>query len=293
MLRVDNLRKSYGALAAVDGVSFEIRRGESFGLLGPNGAGKTTTIHMLAGVLAPSSGTIALDGVSGDLRRSLGLAPQSLSLYLDLTAEENAAFFGGLYGLAGLRLRQRVDAVLDLVGLNDRRRDRVRTFSGGMQRRLNLACALVHDPPFLMLDEPTVGVDPQSRNRIFENIELLKRQGRTLLYTTHYMEEAERLCDRVAIMDHGRLLALDTVDRLVDAHGGRSVLSARLRRPPADPARLPWPVQGNELRVETERPYEDLARLTAAGVEIDRLHVDRPDLEAVFLALTGRSLRDL
>ncbi len=290
MIRADELRKTYGTLVAVDGISFEVRRGETFGLLGPNGAGKTTTIHMLAGVLPPTSGKVSIEGADGDLRRSIGTAPQSLSLYQDLTAEENVRFFGRLYGLGGARLAERVDRVLDLVGLSERRRDRVRTFSGGMMRRLNLACAMVHDPPVLLLDEPTVGVDPQSRNRLFENIESLKKEGRTILYTTHYMEEAQRLCDRVAIVDHGRVMALDTVDRLIDAHGGRSVIAAEVRRAPE--GSVPWSVDGTSLRVESEKPFEEIARMTGAGLEFAHLRVDRPDLETVFLALTGRSLRD-
>jgi ABC-2 type transport system ATP-binding protein len=250
-VRVDSLRKRFGSVTAVDGVSFEIAAGETFGLLGPNGAGKTTTIGMIVGALGPDEGRVSVDGEDDPtrpaLRRRIGVAPQALALYQELTAEENLAFFGSLYGLAGSSLRDRVEWALDFAGLADRRRGRVKTFSGGMQRRLNLVCGLLHDPPVILLDEPTVGVDPQSRNAIFESIERLKREGRTILYTTHYMEEAERLCDRVAIMDQGRILALDTVEGLLRAHGA----------PP------------REIVV-----------------------IDRSNLEAVFLHLTGRSLRD-
>jgi len=292
VLRVEGLRKSYGSRVAVDGVSFEVRRGETFGLLGPNGAGKSSTLHMLAGLLKPDAGQILLSEAHGDPRKSLGLAPQSLSLYPDLTAEENCRFFGQLYGLRGARLKSRVEAVLELAELQERRKDRVETYSGGMQRRLNLACALVHDPPLLLLDEPTAGVDPQSRHHLFVSIEALKRQGKTLIYTTHYMEEAQRLCDRVAIMDAGKILALDAVDRLIEAYGGRSSIEAELATPPEQIEDLPGDLQGTRWRLLTERPFEDLARLARRGVAFDRVRVERPDLEGVFLSLTGRKLRD-
>ena len=291
-MRVEGLKKSYGSRVAVDGVSFEVGHGETFGLLGPNGAGKTTTLHLLAGLVRPDAGQIVLSKVQGVLRRSLGLAPQSLSLYPDLTAEENCRFFGQLYGLRGARLQARVEAVLELAELQERRNDRVETYSGGMQRRLNLACALVHDPPLLLLDEPTAGVDPQSRNHIFESIETLKQQGKTLLYTTHYMEEAQRLCDRVAILDGGKILALDSVDRLIETYGGGSVIEAELAKPPGSPQDLPGDLDGTRWRLSTERPFEDLARIAQMGVAFHRVRVDRPDLESVFLSLTGRKLRD-
>jgi ABC-2 type transport system ATP-binding protein len=296
VIQVTNLRKAYGPIVAVDGVSFEIRAGETFGLLGPNGAGKTTTIHLMAGALRPDTGEVRLNGAADptrpDVRRQLGIAPQEIALYDELTAAENLLFFGKLYGLSGKALHDRVAWALDLVGLTDRRNDRARTYSGGMQRRLNLACALVHDPPVVFLDEPTAGVDPQSRNHLFENFAALAKQGRTILYTTHYMEEAQRLCDRVAIMDRGKVLALDTVEGLIRRHGGRSVVEAELERPPADPAGLPGRLEGTSLRFETEQPLEEIARLSAAGIPFRSLRVDRPDLEAVFLALTGRRLRD-
>ncbi len=296
MIEVKSLQKSFGSLVAVDGVSFEVHRQEMFGLLGPNGAGKTTTINMIIGVLKPDGGSVSIDGVSdpsvAKARRAIGIAPQSLSLYDNLTAQENLAFFARLYGLSAGRLRDRVDWALEFAGLGDRRRSRVKTFSGGMQRRLNLAAALVHDPQIILLDEPTVGVDPQSRNHIFESIEQLKQEGRTIVYTTHYMEEAQRLCDRVAIMDHGKILALDTVDSLINRHGRRSVVKAELQRAPNDAGILPGPLDGMLLRFETEQPFEEIARLSSAGVAFHTLEVTRPDLESVFLTLTGRSLRD-
>jgi ABC-2 type transport system ATP-binding protein len=292
LIQVDALRKSFGSLPAVDGISFAIARNETFGLLGPNGAGKTTTLHMLAGLLRPDSGSIALSGSRGDVRRSLGLAPQSLSLYPDLTGEENCRFFGRLYGLSGSRLKERVGHVLALAGLEERKQDRVDTYSGGMQRRLNLACALVHDPPLLLLDEPTAGVDPQSRNHLFESLEALRQQGKTLVYTTHYMEEAQRLCDRVAIMDHGRILALDTVDRLIEKHGAGSLIEAELERPPLAGSEFSGVLEGTRWRLQTERPFEELAFMTQRGASFRSVRVDRPDLESVFLGLTGRKLRD-
>ena len=226
-IAVHDLRKAYGQITAVDGISFEVPRGETFGLLGPNGAGKTTTIHMIVGALHPDAGSVVVDGEPDPTRPAarlkIGTAPQSLALYGDLTGEENLAFFGTLYGLSGPRLRERVAWALEFSGLESRRRQRAATYSGGMQRRLNLVCGLLHDPPVILLDEPTVGVDPQSRNQIFESIEALRKEGRTILYTTHYMEEAERLCDRVAIMDRGRILALDTVDALREKYGGEPV----------------------------------------------------------------------
>jgi ABC-2 type transport system ATP-binding protein len=295
LARISDLKKSFGELTAVDGVSFGISRGETFGFLGPNGAGKTTTLSMLSGVLAPDQGTVEIDGstgATGAVRRKIGVAPQALSLYDELSAEENLAFFGRLYGLGGKVLRERVAWSLEFAGLTERKSDRVKTYSGGMQRRLNLAGALVHDPKLLLLDEPTVGVDPQSRNHIFERIELLKSQGRTVVYTTHYMEEAQRLCDRVAIIDQGKILALDTVDNLIERHGEASVVEAELASPPADPAALPGTLEGTRLRVETDQPLQVVTRLAELGLKLRNLKIDRADLESVFLNLTGRRLRD-
>jgi ABC-2 type transport system ATP-binding protein len=296
MIQVSGLRKAYGQIVAVDGVSFDIRKGETFGLLGPNGAGKTTAIHLLTGALRPDAGTVTVNGTADptrlEVRRQVGLAPQALALYDELTGEENLTFFGRLYGLAGARLRERVGRGLEFAGLTERRADRTKTYSGGMKRRLNLACALVHDPAAVFLDEPTAGVDPQSRNHLFDAIEALAREGRTILYTTHYIEEAERLCDRVAIMDHGRVLALDTVEGLICRHGARAVVEAELEAAPPDGVALPGQRDGMVLRFESDRPFDEATRLVAAGVKFAAFRVDRPNLEAVFLALTGRRLRD-
>jgi ABC-2 type transport system ATP-binding protein len=223
VLTLENIRKSYGSLVAVDGLSLTVHRGEVLGLLGPNGAGKSTTVNLAVGLLAPDSGRVNIEGrgqpTNPQVRTALGIAPQALALYELLSGEENLEFFADVYGLSKARRAERVRWALAFVGLTDRRRDRVSTYSGGMKRRLNLAAALIHDPELILLDEPTVGVDPHSRRQIFDNILALKSLGRTIVYTTHYMEEAERLCDRVAIIDRGKLLALGSVQQLLDAHG--------------------------------------------------------------------------
>ena len=281
MLRFDDVSRSFGSTKAVDGLSLEIARGEIFGLLGPNGAGKSTSIHMAVGLLAPDRGTVELDGAGSPtdpaVRAKIGVAPQALSLYEDLSADENLRFYGKLFGIKGGELRRRVDEMLEFAGLTERRRSAVKTFSGGMKRRLNIAVALVPAPPLLLLDEPTVGVDPQSRNAIFESILALRDQGLTVLYTTHYMEEAEKLCDRVGVLDHGKLLDLDTVDALIDRHGGKSVITVHGR--------------DGDRRLESDNPIADLTEALAED-GIHGVKVDRPDLETVFLNLTGRSLRD-
>jgi ABC-2 type transport system ATP-binding protein len=281
MLTIDHVSKRYGSVTAVDGLTLEVRRGEVFGLLGPNGAGKSTTVALAVGLLKPDGGRVTIDG-AGDprqpaVRARLGVAPQAPAIYELLTAEENLRFFGTIYGLAGSALDARVAYALDVAGLQDRADDRVETFSGGMKRRLNLAAALVHDPALIVLDEPTVGVDPQSRNALFEAIEALHAAGRTVIYTTHYMEEAERLCDRIAIVDGGRLLALGTLDELLAAHGGLPTLVAQ--------------TAGGEVRVPTADPLAALNEL-AGTTTVHTFHLQRPTLEQVFLHLTGRTLRD-
>jgi len=282
MLHLNHVTKRYGALTALDGVSLRVAPGEFFGLLGPNGAGKSTLMSLVAGLRSPDSGTLTVDGSSvasadSAARTALGLVPQHIALYQELSALQNLRIFGQLYGLRGSVLAERVEEALAAVQLNDRRNDQVKTFSGGMQRRLNIACAIVHEPELVLLDEPTVGVDPQSRNAIFDNVLALKARGTTVVYTTHYMEEAERLCDRVGIVDHGKLLALDTPAGLKRLHGGATML--RVRR------------NGSEQCLETSDPLRDLNRL-AAQAPIDEFHLERPTLEQVFLHLTGRSLRD-
>jgi ABC-2 type transport system ATP-binding protein len=322
---VHNLRKVYDTLTAVDGISFDIIRGEIFGLLGPNGAGKTTTISMLAGILPPSAGEIIVDGhdasrAGAAVKRALGMVPQELAIYPKLTGKENLDFFGELYGLGKTALAQRTSQMLDLVGLADRAGSRAETYSGGMKRRLNLAIGLMHNPGLLLLDEPTVGVDPQSRNHIFEGIRALNAQGLTILYTSHYMEEVEALCDRVGIMDGGKLVACDTIPNLIAGLGGAVIeigvgnllvteaQLAQLRQmeyaetvefvPVASPASDEGGPIGNSnlLRVRARQLDRSLPELIAALYEVkislQSLNIEQPNLETVFLALTGKSLRD-
>ncbi len=281
MLRLESVSKSFGALQAVCDLSLEVARGEVFGLLGPNGAGKSTSVNMICGLLHPDHGAVRWDGVGAPtdpaVRRRIGVAPQELAIYADLSAEENVRFFAALYGLRHADAKRRCEQVLRQVGLYDRRRDRAKTYSGGMKRRLNLAVALVHEPELLILDEPTVGVDPQSRSAILDLVAQLRTAGRTILYTTHYMEEAERICDRIAIMDHGRLLAMGTLRELLAQQGGKPVLVVE--------------TDAGETRSETDDPLGELVRLQASGL-LRSFRVERPDLEAVFLHLTGRTLRD-
>ena len=314
MLEARNLGKSYGSRKVVDDLSFDVMPGEIVGLLGPNGAGKSTTVAMLCGLVAPDSGEVlvgnghgAPPAVLGDadaarLKARIGVVPQELSIYETLTAEANLALFGALYGLAGEPLRTRVAETLARVGLSDRAKDKPATFSGGMKRRLNIDAALVHDPDTLIFDEPTVGVDPQSRNAIFDHLEALRARGKAILYTTHYMEEAERLCDRIVIMDHGKVVANDTlqglhrrlpaVDSLELEIDGEADLASLAREPGVERPQQ----QGVLLRVG----LADLARtvpvvlswLAVHGHTVRRLSSGRASLEDVFLSLTGRQLRD-
>jgi ABC-2 type transport system ATP-binding protein len=280
MLRLAGLAKRYGSVVAVADLSLEVGRGEVFGLLGPNGAGKSTTLAMAMGLVRPDAGSVCYAELGSPedarARRHLGFAPQTIALYDDLTAEENLRFLARLYAVEDAR--RRVAETLELVGLAQRARDRVRTFSGGMQRRLNLAAALVHAPALLLLDEPTAGVDPHSRASILDLVRRLASEGRGVVYTTHYMEEAERICDRVGVIDHGRLLDVGSVGELVARHGGRSTVVI-------DRA------DGSEERLLSAEPLKDLATALSNG-DVRGVRVERPDLESVFLALTGRSLRD-
>jgi len=309
VIEVNGLVKRYGHRVAVNGVSFSVQEGEIFGLLGPNGAGKTTTISILATLLPLDEGKVSILGYdlvqeADRIKPLIGFVPQELALYPTLSAWDNLAFFGRIYGLRGKLLKERIAAVLELVGLQDRAKDAVRTFSGGMKRRLNIAAGLIHQPRILFLDEPTVGVDPQSRNFIFEHIERLKAEGMTIIYTTHYMEEAERLCDRVAIMDEGRILALDTPKGLIGLLGGgvihievaeeniEDVMHAIRNLPHVRAASS----QGRRLKVETNAARPALLELielcNARDVPILSLEMLEPNLESVFLHLTGKHLRD-
>jgi ABC-2 type transport system ATP-binding protein len=304
-----DLRKAFDGLVAVDGVGFRIAAGETYGLLGPNGAGKTTTISMVCGLLARDAGEVLLEGReldtrSIDVKASIGYVPQELALYPDLTARENLRFIGKLYGLAGHELESRVDEVLEVIDLAERADDRAEHYSGGMQRRLNIGLGLLNRPSLLILDEPTVGVDPQSRNAILSSVERFREQGMAVLYTTHYMEEAERLCDRVGIIDHGQLKAEGTRRELVAMVGERDRVSLSAT----------GELEAAEATVRTLAGVDDVSRhedgldvvareahrvlpavLAAAadaGAHVSSVQIAEPNLEAVFLHLTGRALRE-
>ncbi len=303
MITADNLKKRYGDVVALDGVSFEVQKGETFGLLGPNGAGKTTAIKLLCGLLKADGGTVSLDGKTdptlAEVRLSLGVVPQALAIYEELSAEENLRFFGRMYGLNGRKLKDRVIDCLEIAGLSQRGKERVSKYSGGMKRRPNMVCSLLHEPTLLLLDEPTVGVDPQSRNLTFDTIEAMKERDRTIIYTTHYMEEAQRLCDRVAILDQGKILDMDTIENLIARHGGPSHVEAEFEDKPSNPEEMTQFVEGKNVQFEetgirfaTTQPMESLAALNRSGVRFRTLKVQNADLEDVFLNLTGRRLRD-
>ncbi len=309
VLEVAGLVRRFGDLTAVDGVSFHIAPGETYGLLGPNGAGKTTTISMVAGLLAPDAGEVRVAGQRMGPRevapkRRLGLVPQDLAIYPELSARENLLFFGRLHGLRGAELRQRTAEVLELIGLADRAKDPTKEFSGGMKRRLNIGIGLLHRPELLILDEPTVGVDPQSRNAILESVEALSVEGMAVLYTTHYMEEAERLCDRIGIIDAGRIQAEGSREELIRIVGeldeirlrGTGDLPAAASMLQTLPVVERAVVEGSELLLHVrEAPTAVAAVVTTAGragMELADVEISRPDLESVFLHLTGKALRD-
>ena len=297
------LRRRFGNRVAVDGVGFQIARGETYGLLGPNGAGKTTTISMLCGLLAPDEGAVTVAGQpitpsSTDAKRAIGLVPQDIALYPDLTGRENLRFFGRLQGLGKARLATRMAEVLELVGLLDRADDRIERYSGGMKRRCNIAAGLLHEPELLVLDEPTVGVDPQSRNAILESIEELGRGGLSVLYTTHYMEEAERLCDRIGIIDEGRLVAEGTRRELV-AHVGQQAGLRVSGTGDLDALAAQFPgavVRDGAVDLLVDDTGRGLAEVVGAAARVNvviaGIDTSEPDLEAVFLHLTGKALRD-
>jgi len=309
VVTVEDLHKHYGDVHAVDGISFEIQEGEIFGLLGPNGAGKTTTIDVLCTYTEPTVGRAVVDGHSvtvepDAVKRAIGVVPQEIALYPDLNAAENLRFYGRMYDVPRAKLERRIPELLQLVGLTEHARKRVEHYSGGMKRRLNLAAGLLGEPHFLMLDEPTVGVDPQSRNAIFENIQALNRQGLAILYTTHYMEEAELLCDRVAIMDQGRIIALDSPQDLIRALG-TGIIHIGLRDPLDDallvrlrslPQIKSVTYRDSTLVSETVDAERALLGIIALLNETDTamtsLEILEPNLESVFIQLTGKQLRD-
>jgi ABC-2 type transport system ATP-binding protein len=304
-----DLRKSYGDLVAVDGVGFSIAEGETYGLLGPNGAGKTTTISMIVGILAGDAGQVLIDGEPVTPSRTrvksrIGYVPQELALYPDLSGRENLRFFARLYGMNGAQVRQRSDQVLAIVGLADRAGDLVKTYSGGMKRRLNIAVGLLHRPRLLVLDEPTAGVDPQSRNAILASVAELAGTGIAVLYTTHYMEEAERLCDRVGIIDLGQIRAEGSQRELISLIGERDriglTLDGDVSAARAAVAALPAVRAADSADSRVEVLVDDartalpaiLEAATGAGAAVRSVAVTEPNLEAVFLHLTGKALRD-
>jgi ABC-2 type transport system ATP-binding protein len=309
MIDIQSLRKQYGDVAAVDDVTFTAEAGQVFGLLGPNGAGKTTTIACVSGLLTPTSGRIAVMGhdVVRDAmsaRRHLGIVPQEVALYEDLSAEANLSFWGAAYGLPRETLRQRIPEVLALIGLADRSRDRVSQFSGGMKRRLNFGCGVIHQPKVLLLDEPTVGVDPQSRVRLLDLVREQARAGTTVLYTTHYMEEAQDLCDRIAIVDHGRLLAIGTLDELRRLVGEKDLVRLSGRFDPSTAGRALQVLDEVEVLSVSPEALTIAARgasrklpaifgaLRDASADVQETTLTLPSLESLFIKLTGRELRE-
>ncbi len=313
MLHVENLVKNYGELTAVDDVSFDAEAGRVFGLLGPNGAGKSTAINCISGLLTPTAGRIAVNGhdVVKDgkaAKRSLGVVPQELALYEDLPAIDNLRYWGKAYGLRGKALEDRVATVLETIGLADRAKDVPKEFSGGMKRRLNFGCGIVHEPQVLLLDEPTVGVDPQSRARLFDLVEALRDEGACVLYTTHYMEEAERLCDSLAIIDHGKIIAKGTVDELKAQLGARDALQLSGTFPDEGTTAAIEALAGSIADLEILSHSDDsllltlsnasqhlpqiFAAISRAGGNVTETSLRSPNLETLFLLLTGKELRE-
>ncbi|MDQ2692638.1 MAG: ATP-binding cassette domain-containing protein [Chloroflexota bacterium] len=311
MLEVHNLVKKYGDFTAVKGISFDIKEGEIFSLLGPNGAGKTTTISMLSTLYTPTSGDATIGGHSiiknpMAVKEVIGVVPQEIALYEDLTARENLIFWGQMYGLSGKTLNSRVDEVLEQIGLTERARNRVKTYSGGMKRRVNIGVGLLHKPRLLFMDEPTVGIDPQSRRAILDTVKDLNRQGMTVLYTTHYMEEAQELSDRVGIIDHGELIAIGTQKELTQQIGQTETLILHMSDND-DPQALAHSLKDvtdvleatatdHQVSIITREAEEILAavvnKANERGIKIRSIDIREPNLEAVFLHLTGRALRD-
>jgi ABC-2 type transport system ATP-binding protein len=311
ILEVRNLVKQYGDFTAVKGISFEIKEGEIFSLLGPNGAGKTTTISMLSTLYTPTSGDATIGGhsITKDpmaVKQMIGVVPQELALYEELSARENLIFWGQMYGLNGKSLNSRVDEVLQQIDLTEKAKNRVKTYSGGMKRRVNIGVGLLHKPRMLFMDEPTVGIDPQSRRAILDTVKELNKQGMTVLYTTHYMEEAQELSDRVGIIDHGELIALGTQAELTKQVGQSDTLILHIGE--NDDARgLAGSLKGmtdifesnaadHEISIITPQAENILAavvsKATERGIKIRSMEIREPNLEAVFLHLTGRALRD-
>ncbi len=307
MIFVQNLKKSYGSVEALKGISFEIKQGEFFGMLGPNGAGKTTTISILSTILPPDEGTVSIGGFDmkanpDKCKRAIGVVPQEIALYNELSAYDNLVFWGSLYGVSSQLLRSRIDEVLNLLGLHDRRKDKIKSYSGGMKRRINIAAALLHEPRVLFMDEPTVGIDPQSRNLIFEVAEKLHQDGITIIYTTHYMEEAERLCDRIGIIDNGRIVAQGTLDELKGLSKMKETIVVQcgsLSDATAKKITMEWSesrISDGSICFYSGNVKSDLSKVVLkcneAGLDISNIEIQKVNLETIFLTLTGKQLRD-
>ena len=312
MLTVDNLRKSFGEIAAVKGVSFSVEKGESFGLLGPNGAGKSTIINMITGLFPPTSGVIHMKGIdviknTKQAQKLIGVVPQEIALYQTMSARENLKFWGRMYNLTGNSLEKGIDEVLEIIGLTERAKDKLETFSGGMKRRVNIGAAILHRPELLIMDEPTVGIDPQSRNHILETVKRLNSEGMTIIYTSHYMEEVEYLCKRIGIIDHGELIASGTLGELRETIGDHSKIILTVEKNTATKEIITHSlnnlflekditINGEQLIVFHKEPQLVLSDfiqvVTDTGTKVTSVDIIEPNLESVFLHLTGRSLRD-
>lgn len=309
VIKIRDLVKRYGTFLAVDNVSLAIEEGEIFGLLGPNGAGKSTIIKMVMGLLKPNSGEITVGGMdirvkSIEVRRILGLVPQEIAIYEDISVKENLEYFGKLYGLRGKLLKDRVCETLNFVGLEEKQKDKPKKFSGGMKRRLNIACAIVHQPKIIIMDEPTVGIDPQSRNHILESVRELNARGSTVIYTSHYMEEVESLCDRVGIIDHGKLIAYGAKNDIKKQAVSDEMIvieATDIRFNPIDELKRVNGVKNvmlneNMIEISTSNTQENLQDilfiLSKGNIRVKNISLREPNLESVFLALTGRKLRD-
>lgn len=309
VVEINNLVKRYGDFLAVDNVSLSISDGEIFGLLGPNGAGKTTAINCIIGMQKQDKGSIMLfdksfNGNNSSIKKDIGIVPQDIALYMDLTCYENISFFAKLYGLKDGLLKSRVQEALEFTGLWDRRKDLARKLSGGMKRRLNIACAIVHQPKLIIMDEPTVGIDPQSRNHILQSVKELNKKGSSIIYTSHYMEEVEELCSRIAIMDHGKVIAQGSKDELkafITVEEKTEIELSSINYILVDNIKQVIGVKecalkGNKLMIISEKNSKNLSRIIdciiTTGVDILSMNIEKPTLETVFLTLTGRTLRD-
>jgi ABC-2 type transport system ATP-binding protein len=307
MISVSNLKKNYGNIQALKGISFDIKQGEFFGLLGPNGAGKTTTISIMSTILEPDGGEVNiadfnLKDYPIQCKKIIGVVPQEIALYNELSAYDNLMFWGGLYNIPQSELKVRIDETLQLFGLFDRKNDKVKTYSGGMKRRINIASALLHKPKILFMDEPTVGIDPQSRNLIFEVVEKLHREGMTIVYTTHYMEEAERFCDRIGIIDNGQIIAQGTFEELKSSNMMKETIVVsfvKLTDELYDKVAVSWKDlrrDENAINFYSSNVKNDLAKIiikcSETGLDILRIDIQKINLETIFLNLTGKQLRD-